>query len=54
MCLHKHDKWLKVDTQGLYNFTVWAAPSPAVLKDEVVMGIKKFIESHLVTAKAGG
>ena len=51
MFLHKHDKWLEVDEQELYNFTVWVAQSPAVLKDEVVMGIEKFIKSHLVTVK---
>ena len=54
MFLHKHDKWLEVDDQELYNFTLWVAQSPAVLKDEVVMGIEKFIKSHLVTVKAGG
>jgi len=46
--LHRNNKWLEVDTQELYNFTVWIAQSPAVLKDEVVMGIEKFIKSHLV------
>ena len=46
--LHRNGKWLKVDTQEFYNFTVWVAQSPAVLKDEVVMGIEKFIKSHLV------
>ncbi|OHB74907.1 MAG: hypothetical protein A2Z25_10830 [Planctomycetes bacterium RBG_16_55_9] len=46
--LHRNGKWLKVDTQEFYNFTVWIAQSPAVLKDEVVMGIEKFIKSHLV------
>ena len=45
--LHRNDKWLAVDSQELYNFTVWVAQSPAVLKDEVVMGIEKFIKSHL-------
>lgn len=54
MFLHKHDKWLRVDGQELYNFTVWVAQSPAVLKDEVVMGIEKFMKNHLVTLKAGG
>lgn len=28
--------------------------SPAVLKDEVVMGIEKFIKNHLVTVRTGG
>ena len=46
--LHRNGKWLKVDTQSLYNFTVWIAQSPAELKDEVVMGIEKFIKSYLV------
>ncbi len=48
--LHKHDKWLRVDGQEFYNFTVWVAQSPAKLKDEVVMGIEKFIKIHLVTS----
>jgi len=46
--LHRNGKWLKVDTQEFYNFTVWVAQSPAILKDEVVMAIEKFIKSHLV------
>ena len=48
MFLHKNSKWLKVDTQGFYNFTVWVAQSPAELKEQVVMGIEKFIGTHLV------
>ncbi len=46
--LHRNGKWIKADTQEFYNFTVWVAQSPAQLKDEVVMGINKFIKSHLV------
>jgi len=46
--LHRNGKWLKVDTQEFYNFTVWIAQSPAILKDEVVMAIEKFIKTHLV------
>lgn len=46
--LHKHKKWLKVNAQEFHNFTVWVAQSPAELKNEVVMGIEKFIKSHLV------
>lgn len=46
--LHRNGKWIKTDAQELYNFTVWVAQSPAQLKDEVVMGIEKFIKSHLV------
>lgn len=46
--LHRNGKWIKTDAQEFYNFTVWVAQSPAQLKDEVVMGIEKFIKSHLV------
>lgn len=45
--LYKNNKWLKVNTQNLYNFTVWVAQSPAELKDQVVMGIEKYIKTHI-------
>jgi len=45
---YMNDKWLKVDKQSLYNFTLWVAQSPSELKDEVVLGIEKFIKSYLV------
>ncbi|HEW79901.1 MAG TPA: type II toxin-antitoxin system death-on-curing family toxin [Phycisphaerales bacterium] len=46
--LYKNNKWLKVDTQGLYNFTVWVAQSPATVKDETVKAVEKFLRTHLV------
>lgn len=49
--LHKNKKWLKVDRQELYNFTVWVAQSPAQLKDELVAAVEKFFRSHLVSLK---
>jgi death-on-curing family protein len=48
--LYFNDKWLRVDTQELYNFTVWIAQSSPRFKDEVVAAIKKFIREHLVDA----
>jgi death-on-curing family protein len=45
-----NNKWLKADTQELYNFTVWVAQSPAPLKDQVVAAIQKFIRDHLAEA----
>ena len=48
MFLSENKKWLKVDTQELYNFIVWVAQSPASLKDDVVNAIQKFIRDHLV------
>jgi len=41
-------KWIRVDTQELYNFTVWVAQSPPRVKDQVVDAIQKFIRTHLV------
>ncbi|MEW6107837.1 MAG: type II toxin-antitoxin system death-on-curing family toxin [Nitrospirota bacterium] len=46
--LHKNSKWLKVDTQELYNFTVWVAQSPRGVKEEVVKAIEKFLKAHKV------
>lgn len=46
--LHKNKKWIKVDTQELYNFTIWVAQSPPRLKDETVKAIGKFIKMHLI------
>ena len=48
--LYKNGKWLKVDTQNFYNFTVWVAQSLSELKDPVVMGIEEFIRRHLISA----
>ncbi|MFN3966924.1 MAG: type II toxin-antitoxin system death-on-curing family toxin [Endomicrobiia bacterium] len=45
--LHKNKKWLKVDTQELYNFTVWIAQSPPKMKDETVKAIEKFLRTYM-------
>jgi death on curing protein len=47
--LYSNGKWFKSDIQELYNFTIWVAQSPSQLKDETVLGIEKFIKTHLVT-----
>jgi len=46
--LYKNKKWLKIDNQELYNFSLWVAQSPAGLKSEVVKAVEKFLASHLV------
>ena len=46
--LHRNGKWLSVDAQKLYNFTVWVAQSPAEFKEQVVIAIEKFIKTNLV------
>lgn len=46
--LHKNGKWLKVDTQELYNFTMWIAQSPPRAKSETVRATEKFLKSYIV------
>ena len=46
--LYRNGKWLRVDTQELYNFTVWVAQSPRTVKDETVKAAEKFLKRYLV------
>lgn len=46
--LYKNRKWIRVDTQEFYNFTVWIAQSPPAFKDEAVKAIEKFLKVHIV------
>ena len=46
--LYRNKKWLKVDTQELYNFTVCVATSPRTVKEETVKAIEKFLKRYLV------
>jgi len=46
--LYRNKKWIRVDTQELYNFTVWVAQSPRTVKNETVKAIQKFLKTHLV------
>ncbi len=48
MFLYKNHKWLKVDSQELYNFAKWVAASNPKLKTETVRAVEKFIETYLV------
>ncbi len=50
--LSKNKKWLKVDTQEFYNFTMWIAQSPPKYKDETVKAIIKFLKSHVVVLQS--
>ena len=42
--IHKNNKWIKVDAQELYNFTMWIAQSPSKFKAETVKAIEKFLK----------
>ncbi len=46
--LYRNGKWLRVDTQELYNFTVWVAQSPRTVKEETVKATEKFLKRHLI------
>lgn len=45
--LHKNKKWIRADTQELYNFTMWIAQSPPRFKEETVSAVKKFLSEHM-------
>lgn len=49
--LYKNKKWLRIDTQELYNFTVWVAQSPPKVKEETVKAIEKFLKTYIVDLK---
>ena len=46
--LYRNGKWLRVDTQELYNFTVWVAQSPRTVKDETIKATGKFLKTYLI------
>lgn len=46
--LYKNKKWIKADTQELYNFTIWIAESSPNFKDEVARAIEKFLQAHII------
>jgi len=48
MFLHRNSKWLKVDIQELYQFTIWVAGSSPKVKNEVDAAIQKFIKTYLI------
>lgn len=46
--LFKNGKWLKVDNQQLYNFAKMVAQSDPVIKDAMIMGVEKFIQTYII------
>jgi death-on-curing family protein len=49
--LYKNKKWLRVDTQEMYNFTMWIAQSPPRFKEETLRAINKFVKAHIAGLK---
>lgn len=46
--LYENGKWMKVDTQELYNFAKWVAASNPKLKTETVSAIESFLALYIV------
>lgn len=46
--LYKNGKWVIIDNQELYNFSVWVASSPPQFREETVEAIKKFIRKNII------
>jgi len=45
--LYRNKKWIKVDTQELYNFTKWVAASNPKLKDTTIEAINAFLKLYI-------
>lgn len=45
--LYRNKKWIKCDTQELYNFAMWITESPAKFKEETVRAVEKFLTAHI-------
>jgi len=48
MFMFRNKKWIKVDTQEMYNFARWVAESNAKLKDDTVRAVETFIGAYIV------
>ena len=46
--LLRNNKWLEMDPENLYQFTVWIASSPPKEKDSVVKAVESFLQKYLV------
>ena len=46
--LAKHNKWVRIDRDRLYKFTLWVAESKAKDMSFVLPSIQAFISTHLV------
>lgn len=46
--LFQNGKWIRVDSQELYNFAVWVASSPPAFREEVMAAIEKFLKKTIV------
>lgn len=49
--LHKHNKWLKIDNQELYNFAKFVASSNPKLKEDMVKTVKTFLKLYISELK---
>lgn len=45
--LYMNNKWLTVNDQELYEFTIWIAQSRPQFKEEAVKSIEKFLQKYI-------
>lgn len=45
--LFRNGKWIRVDTQELYNFARWVAESNAKLKNDTVRAVETFLSNYI-------
>jgi len=46
--LSKNGRWIRADSQELYNFAVWVASSPATFREEILAAAEKFLKKNIV------
>ena len=51
MFLFRNKKWIRVDTQELYNFARWVAESNAKLKNDTVRAVETFLDTYITDIK---
>ena len=48
---HKNKKWIRVNIQEFYNFTMWVTRSPRIAKEETIKVIEKFFKKYIINLK---
>lgn len=48
----KNKKWIRVDIQEFYNFTMWVTQSPRIVKEETIKAIEKFFKKYIINLES--
>lgn len=49
--LYFNNKWISIDNQSLYNFTIWIASSPSEASTHVIQAIADFLKKYTKNLK---